>query len=280
MARGKGKKRGGMSRFAAQSAEEIEERNRRLADFDAQRNARRAEAGCSDAEDEEEDGEEAAQQREAMLVGQRVAQVSIVEDKEEEGSNKKNRSALDGLIEVSNPNFEPVKQMKIKDLGTANDPSQMTRKEREAAEKEAAAAAYRKRHEMGLTEEYKKDMEKLAQVRKRREEAAAKLEAEKAVVDAIEDERRKKALAAGALNVSDDEDDDEGNNKNSKKKKDKGEKGGIPKLDKIAIKKMKPALLKEALKLRELDIQGTAKELIQRLVDYEENRSDPNQRKK
>jgi len=95
-----------------------------------------------------------------------------------------------------------------------------------------------------------------------------------------EDERRKKALAAGALNVSDDEDDDEGNNKNSKKKKDKGEKGGIPKLDKIAIKKMKPALLKEALKLRELDIQGTAKELIQRLVDYEENRSDPNQRKK
>jgi len=97
-----------------------------------------------------------------------------------------------------------------------------------------------------------------------------------------EDERRKKALAAGALSVSDDEDedDDEDNKKNSKKKKDKGDKGGIPKLDKIAIKKMKPALLKEALKLRELDIQGTAKELMQRLIDYEENRSDPNQRKK
>jgi hypothetical protein len=43
---------------------------------------------------------------------------------------------------------------------------------------------------------------------------------------------------------------------------------------------MKPTQLKDALKLRELDIQGTAKELMQRLIDYEENRSDSNLRKK
>jgi hypothetical protein len=46
-----------------------------------------------------------------------------------------------------------------------------SRKEREARER---AENYRKRHEAGLTEEYKKDMEKLAEVRRRREEAAAR----------------------------------------------------------------------------------------------------------
>lgn len=176
-----------MSRFAAQSAEEIEERNRRLAEFDAQRNARRAEAGCSDAEEEEEEEEnknvteeeeeEISRQREAMIVGSRIAQMSV-EDEEDEGNS------ISRLVEIENPNLEPVKNKKIKDLGP-KDPSQMTRKEREAAEKEAAAAAYRKRHEMGLTEEYKRDMEKLAEVRKRREAAAAKMEAEKASMEAI-----------------------------------------------------------------------------------------------
>ncbi len=186
MARGKGKKRGGMSRFAAQSAEEIEERNRRLAEFDAQRNARRAEAGCSDAEEEaegdkdaneEEEEEEISRQREAMIVGKRIAQMSVEDEEEEENSKSR-------LIEIENPNLEPLKNKKMKDLGP-KDPSMMTRKEREAAEKEAAAAAYRKRHEMGLTEEYKRDMEKLAEVRKRREAAAAKMEAEKAAMEMI-----------------------------------------------------------------------------------------------
>lgn len=188
MARGKGKKRGGMSRFAAQSAEEIEERNRRLAEFDAQRNARRAEAGCSDAEEEaegdkdaneEEEEEEISRQREAMIVGKRIAQMSVEDEELEEEENSKSR-----LIEIENPNLEPLKNKKMKDLGP-KDPSMMTRKEREAAEKEAAAAAYRKRHEMGLTEEYKRDMEKLAEVRKRREAAAAKMEAEKAAMEMI-----------------------------------------------------------------------------------------------
>ena len=56
-----------------------------------------------------------------------------------------------------------------------------------------------------------------------------------------------------------------------KKKKKKG-KDAIPKLDKIAIKKMKPAMVKEALKERGLDIQGNAKVLTQRLLDYENDR--------
>jgi hypothetical protein len=35
---------------------------------------------------------------------------------------------------------------------------------------------------------------------------------------------------------------------------------------------MKPAQLKEALKERELDIQGNAKQLTERLLEYEKNR--------
>ena len=52
MARGKGPKRGGGKRFAAESAEEIEQRNARLAVFDEERAKRRAEAE-EGSEDEE-----------------------------------------------------------------------------------------------------------------------------------------------------------------------------------------------------------------------------------
>ena len=51
MARGKFNKRGGGKRVDAQSAQEIEQRNQRLAEFEEERAKRRAEA-------EEEDGEE------------------------------------------------------------------------------------------------------------------------------------------------------------------------------------------------------------------------------
>jgi len=51
MARGKGPKRGGGKRFAAESAEEIEARNARLAAFDEERARRRAEAADSDEEE-------------------------------------------------------------------------------------------------------------------------------------------------------------------------------------------------------------------------------------
>jgi hypothetical protein len=70
---------------------------------------------------------------------------------------------VEALIEVDNPNKAPVKNMKLKDLDGAA-PAPMTRKEREEKEKEAKAAAYRKRHEAGLTEEYKRDMEKVSEI--------------------------------------------------------------------------------------------------------------------
>ena len=60
--------------------------------------------------------------------------------------------------------------------------------------------------------------------------------------------------------------------KEAAKGKDEGDDDGIPKLTKIEIKKMKPAVLKEHLKERKLDIQGNAKALMERLLAYEAGR--------
>jgi len=249
------------------SAEEIEERNRRLAAFDEQRAKHRAEAAEENNLDSTEgDDENADAEREAMLVGMRVARMNMSND-DEESHEKKERKAkgLEGIIEIDNPNKTRGSGMvKIKDL--ASTPTeQMTRKQREEAEKAAKAAAYRKRHEMGLTEEYKRDMAKLAEVRKRREEAEARAKAQTDMENAVEEERKKKAAEAGALNEEDGK-----KSKSSKKKKSKDD--DIPKLDKIAIKKMKPTQLKEALKARGLEIQGNAKQLTERLLEYEKKR--------
>lgn len=270
MARGKGKRGGGRGsgkRFAAQSAEEIEQRNARLADFDAARAERRKDAEDGDDDDGSVDSAQREAEREAMLVGRRVAEMSMDDDDEDDGGNWVEKEykpkGVEGLVEVENPNKAPVKMTKLKDMGDAA-AAPMTRREREEKEKEEKAAAYRKRHEAGLTEEYKRDMAKLAEVKARRDAAAAKVKAEQEAADLAEAER-KKAVESANADRSDDDDDD------GKKKKKKG-KSSIPKIDKIAIKKMKPAQLKEALKERGLDIQGSAKDLQARLLEYEENR--------
>lgn len=130
-----------------------------------------------------------------------------------------------------------------------------SRKEQAARER---AENYRKRHEAGLTEEYKKDMAKLEEVRKRREQAAARKKAEQEEEDLAEEERKMQALKLQEETSSGD-----------KKSKRSSKTVSIPKLDKISIKKMKPKDMKEALKERDLPIQGTGKQLQQRLIDYE-----------
>ncbi|KAL3782229.1 hypothetical protein ACHAWO_000802 [Cyclotella atomus] len=267
MARGKGKRGGGRGagkRFAAQSAEEIEQRNARLAAFDEARAQRRADADEDGDEDGSVDSAQKEIEREAMEVGRRMADIMTTDDAED-GENVEKEykpKGVEGLIEVDNPNKAPVKMMKMKDMGNA-EPVQLTRKEREEKEREAKAAAYRKRHEAGLTDEYKRDMAKLAEVKARREAAQAKAAAEKEAEKAAEEARK---LAAKQANEEASDSDDDGG-----KKKKKGGKS-IPKLDKIAIKKMKPTQLKEALKERGLDIQGNAKQLTDRLLEYEKNR--------
>lgn len=263
MARGKGKRGGGRGagkRFAAQSAEEIEQRNSRLAQFDERRAKHRAEAAAEENGDDVEDAT-AAMEREAMLVGMRVARMNVSnnndsDDDEAHVKKERKNKGLEGIIEMDNPN---------KSQSQSQEPH-MTRKQREEAEKAEKAAAYRRRHEMGLTEEYKRDMAKLAEVKRRREVAQAKAQTEKDAEDAIEAERKEKVLAANAAAKQMESD----KKKSSKSKKSGGD--NIPKLDKITIKKMKPAILKEALKERGLEIQGNAKALMDRLLKYETSR--------
>jgi hypothetical protein len=113
-------------------------------------------------------------------------------------------------------------------------------------------------------EDHKRNMKKLQFVRRRREEAEKRRKAEEETEVAIEAERV--AQSAARIAAESDSDDD------GKKKKKKGKVKEIPKLTKIDIKKMKPALLKEALKERSLEIQGNAKILTARLLEYEEAR--------
>jgi len=269
--KGRGKRGGrGGKRFAAQSAEEIEQRNARLAAFDERRAKRRTENEGGDG-DEPDD-----QEREAMLVGMRVARMNMDhhgggdEDDDDNDPRERKAKGVEGLIEVDNPNLARARGIKIGDLGTEA-AAPMTRKQREEAERAAKAAAYRKRHEMGLTEEYKRDMSKLEEVKKRREVAKAKEDAEKEVAAQMEAERKKAEVKAGLINT-DDQRDEKKKKKSSSKKSSSSKTAEIEKLDKIAIKKMKPAKLKEELKLRGLEIQGTGKQLTERLLQYEANR--------
>jgi hypothetical protein len=199
MARGKKfNKRGGGPRLDAESAEEIEIRNARLAELEEERAARRAAE-----EDSDEDGDN------------------------EEG---KELTSIDETKEIQN---EPVKEKK-------------------------AAAAEPPKAAVTTQAEHNKNMARLAEVRRRREEADARRKAEEEEAKQLEEERKK--LAALAMQEAADSE----SKKSSKKV--------IPKLDKITIKKMKPAILKEALKERDLDYQGNAKQLQQRLLDYEAKR--------
>ena len=272
MARGKGKRgggRGGGARFAAESADEIEVRNKRLAAFDAERAARRA--GSDEEGEEGEGGEEGENEGgdnneggEAEEVGERVARMSTgnreedaaAELFEQERMAKKKGPDLGETFVTANPNA--VKQSfgtKLKDMNSAA-AAPLSRKDREEKEKADAAERYRKRHEAGLTDEYKKDMAKLNEVKARRAVQAEQAEERKAV----EDEKRAKVEAQKEKQVA--------KSVNTGKADD----GSIPKLDKIAIKKMKPAVMKEALQARGLEIQGNAKVLMKRLVDYEAER--------
>ncbi|KAF9908888.1 hypothetical protein EC991_009294 [Linnemannia zychae] len=78
--------------------------------------------------------------------------------------------------DIANPNRAAGNRiMKASDLTT---PIEMSRKEREAAEKEAAKQKYWKLHQEGKTDQAKADMARLAIIRQKREEAAAQRLAE------------------------------------------------------------------------------------------------------
>jgi hypothetical protein len=170
---------------------------------------------------------------------------------------------------------------------------------REALAAQRAKEDYMRRHLAGETEQARKDLERLAIVRQRREEAAKKREAEGRPPGWTST-----GVESGESSDDDDESDEEEggavkpaskpaattattttatttkeSSATAKKKAaaaavveetvEVAADGGPPKLKAMDIKQMNGDALKDALKARNLSTQGQKKDLIKRLVDYE-----------
>jgi len=218
------------------------------ADEIASRDAANGMGGSDDGSDSEDDGMiSLSKEPTEAEIAAAAAQAEL--DVEKEAGKSK--------FKTSNPNDVKVKNIKLKDMnkvmgdgsGGGGVPApELSRKERDAIEADRKKAAYEKLHKEGKTDEAKKDMERLALIKKRREEEAEK---RKEVDDA------NAAAASSALSKAhlfDDGADDEEEDESSKK------------LDTREVKAMNPKELKEALKARGLGIQGSKKDLLDRLL--------------
>lgn len=113
------------------------------------------------------------------------------EDSDAEGEKK------NSVIEVENPNHVKNKMKKAGEITAEGAEAQpeLSRREREAIEKEQARQRYEKLHAEGKTDEARADLARLAIIRKQREEAAKKKQQEKDEKEAklaeAEDARRK-----------------------------------------------------------------------------------------
>lgn len=89
---------------------------------------------------------------------------------------------VEKLIEIQNPNRVQKKTKKLatlnETLATSSKP-ELSRKEREELERQAAQARYQKLHAEGRTEEARADLARLAIIKAQREEAAKKRELER-----------------------------------------------------------------------------------------------------
>lgn len=229
---------------------------------------------------------------------------------DEDGGGKPRSGGLLGGIERVNPNLAKKpqeRQIKVKDLKDAlpvvGDPETagMNRKEREAVEALRKKEEYQRRHMAGETQEAKKELLRLAEVRARREAMAAeRAKAGRApgwTKNGIDEES---GSSSEEEESSEDEDPDVARAKAqlkavqaaadlkaaevaAKKKAAAAAPapaevakaaGGEPdKLKSMDIKKMNGDALKDALKERKLEIQGAKKDLMQRLLDYEAARA-------
>jgi len=186
----------------AQSAEEIEARDRqeeakqrsragRRADCDDKPKKKKA-AQDSDSEDSDDDSDfgfdqvSEEEEEEEEIEEERVAKPKSLMDQlgvQLEGAANLNVAAKDEKKAVK------MKDMKMSDMGAAK--PELSRREREALEAAKKEAAYRKKHEAGETDEAKSDLARLAEVRKRREDAKKAKEAQ--AESAKAEESKKKA---------------------------------------------------------------------------------------
>lgn len=114
-------------------------------------------------------------------------------DEEEEKSN----GGVKGVIDIENPNRVQNKLKKVTNLDEEEDTvkPELTRREREAIEKEQARQRYEKLHAEGKTDEARADLARLAIIKKQREEAARKKEQDKKEKESklLEAEKARKA---------------------------------------------------------------------------------------
>ena len=92
------------------------------------------------------------------------------------GREKKTKG-VEGMIEISNPNRVQRKAKKASDLNV-DAKVELSRKKREEIERQRKEAQYRKLHEAGKTDEARRDLARLAIIRKEREEAARRRQLE------------------------------------------------------------------------------------------------------
>lgn len=254
---GKGrKKKHAAPRFVANAAE-LANRSNAFAAEDKNRKARRKAAGCDDSDDEGSAGEgeggflgaaadEARRRMEELRMG--GGEAAGEEEGEVRKAKPKGIAAIIGL-ETNNANAKKKKQTLSKaDAAAGNfQKATLSRREREIFEKEAADRAHMKATAAGETAQAKKDMARLAEMKKRRAaKKAARLAKEKAAAEALLEQER---LAAAAAQ------EDDG---------DSGSDDDVP--SKIEIKKMKPNAVKERLKKKKLSTQGSKKVIIERLL--------------
>ncbi|ETK84939.1 hypothetical protein, variant [Phytophthora nicotianae] len=241
--KGRKKREKGAARKFVTSLEEMTLR-------DEQEEQKRKARGDDDDESDSEDESDSDEEGEELVAFERVQTNSLFGfSNKADGpalQQEKKKVGFAAIAKTQNPNAKKKanKVMKAKDMDGNAAPQQLSRREREAIEKERATAYYMKKHLAGETEEAKKDLARLAEVKRRREEAEQRKKEEEAA--AAEREKAKKKVQV--------KDDDEP-------------------LDARAIKALKPAVLKEKLKERDLSTQGQKKELIQRLIDYENERA-------
>lgn len=170
----------------AASAEEIEARDKLEASKQAARAGRRAAAGVDD-----DDNKKKKSGGDSDDSGSDDGSDDMFEDDgpEEQGDGEEEEKAhkpkslldqlgieLEGAVNINAAAKIDNKAVSAKKMvmdASAGKP-EMSRKEREAMETQQKAAAYARKHAAGETDEAKTDLARLAEVRKRREEAAAK----------------------------------------------------------------------------------------------------------
>lgn len=175
----KGRHKGGRRQFTDFDAEaERKEREEKQASW----RARRGELPSDESGEEKGSGSEKESESES--------ESSSSEESETEAKVIKPKG-VSGLIELENPNRVGAKAARkvteldgaVADAGTSAKP-QLSRREREELEKQKATAHYRKLHAQGKTDEARADLERLALVRARREEAEMKKKEQQQAKDA------------------------------------------------------------------------------------------------